>query len=234
VQAADNERGSSGSVLVSGSHFPGSVAVGGSLPASVTFRPHLSPTWTSEIQGIATVSEDGVITGVSPGTALIRASLVPPGGIADPLATAAASVAVFPGLVELTLGGRHACARTASLEVWCWGNDDHAELGRLADTEICQTPGGTFACSMTPRRNLAALQFIHISAGEYRTCGLTASGEAYCWGTNSGALGPATDTCGGGPCNPEPVKVSGSVQFSWLGAGDDFARRVTIVSNSRQ
>jgi alpha-tubulin suppressor-like RCC1 family protein len=203
--------------------FPGSVAVGGTLSATVVVSPTTALAWSSEAPAVASVSNTGAITGIQPGAAVIRATA---GAL-----SVTGTVAVFGAFVELAAGGRHACARTASLEVWCWGRDDAGELGQLSHVETCQTSGGTFACSTAPRRNLAALAFTQISAGEFRTCGLTAAGEGYCWGVSSPALGPPTGTCGGGPCNPQPVKVSGSVHFSWIGAGDDFACGLTAIGD---
>lgn len=64
-----------------------------------------------------------------------------------------------------------------------------------------------------------------VTAGLEHSCGLRASGAAYCWGSNQyGQLGASADTsCFRGdrvvPCRLRPVAVSGGVSFSRLSAG---------------
>src|SRR4249920_41689 len=72
------DRGRSATVLVTGFRLPGSVAIGGSLHATGTSLPSLPLIWVSETPGVATVSEDGTITGVNAGATLVRASILPP------------------------------------------------------------------------------------------------------------------------------------------------------------
>lgn len=61
------------------------------------------------------------------------------------------------------------------------------------------------------------LSFVSITAGQDHTCGLTASGDAYCWGSNSnGQLGA------GDPDNARhetPLLVSGGHRFRDISAG---------------
>jgi alpha-tubulin suppressor-like RCC1 family protein len=65
------------------------------------------------------------------------------------------------------------------------------------------------------------------------TCGLTGAGAAYCWGMNeSGKLGaPTTQQCtfgnSGFGCSATPLSVSGSLLFSTLTLGVNFACGLT-------
>jgi alpha-tubulin suppressor-like RCC1 family protein len=61
----------------------------------------------------------------------------------------------------------------------------------------------------------SALRYTHLSAGYYHTCGLTASGTAYCWGGNSfGTLGDGTLAD-----RILPTPVTGGRAFEALDAG---------------
>jgi len=44
-------------------------------------------------------------------------------------ATAPVAVAGLTGVVELTAGRAHTCARTARGQVWCWGDNSLGQLG---------------------------------------------------------------------------------------------------------
>ena len=71
----------------------------------------------------------------------------------------------------------------------------------------------------------AARPFAKMSAGGAGTCGVTAGGAAYCWGSNfSGQLGDGTTTD-----RSSPVLVTGGVSFAAVsaGPGGDFTCGVT-------
>ena len=84
---------------VSVSLLPTSIQVGQTSQATATVLPanatDKSVTWTSENTAVATVNASGVITGVAPGTAIIRARCV-----ADNTVTATATITVNPTAVE--------------------------------------------------------------------------------------------------------------------------------------
>lgn len=78
--------------------------------------------------------------------------------------------------VKLSAGGRHACAIDSVGKLWCWGDNDHAQLG---DTSLTRTGEPVLATSN------AAMQsgWTDIAAGTYHTCGIR-SNTVYCWGRN--------------------------------------------------
>lgn len=90
-----------------------------------------------------------------------------------------------PGIrdaVEVAVGDRHACARTKTGGVWCWG---HGYNG--------QTGSGLSALS----------NVVEVKAGMAHTCARLATGKVSCWGTNQfGELGN-----GGGRDSATPVEV---------------------------
>lgn len=59
-----------------------------------------------------------------------------------------------------------------------------------------------------------ALSFYQVSAGSFRTCGVTADKRAYCWG--QGLLGDGRDYRG--PASSKPVAVSGGLRFIQISA----------------
>ncbi|TME79413.1 MAG: chromosome condensation regulator RCC1 [Chloroflexi bacterium] len=102
----------------------------------------------------------------------------------------------------------HTCGLTGTGTAYCWGDNDHGELGTGSTTP---TP--------TPLAVSGGLRFSAIVAGPIHSCGLTAAGAAYCWGANGyGQLGDGSTT------TPRliPVAVSGGLTFSALDAGGVF------------
>ncbi len=135
-------------------------------------------------------------------------------------------LAVTGGLAfaSLSAGWGPTCALTVNSTAYCWGDDAEGELGIGAETgsvEAC-----TYAtCSRTPLLVHGGLVFTTLAAAALHVCGLTASGTAYCWGSNIiGQLGigadAAPDTCNSGPCSRTPVAVAGGLTFTALSAGE--------------
>lgn len=104
----------------------------------------------------------------------------------------------------LAAGNSHTCALSSSGAAYCWGSNMFGELG----TGITGLESGERYIA-TPQPVLGGLTFQAVSAGAYFTCGLTASGAAYCWGQNDvGELG--TGSVSGPKSSPEAV-VGGHV-----------------------
>jgi alpha-tubulin suppressor-like RCC1 family protein len=86
-----------------------------------------------------------------------------------------AGVAGFDS-TSLVAGAAHTCALTPAGEAYCWGSNEFGQLGA----------GMPFTRDTVPRAvdMSEAVAFSRLYAGEYHTCGLTAQGEAFCWGRN--------------------------------------------------
>ena len=120
-----------------------------------------------------------------------------PGPVTMPAGVTFVSVSAF---------GSSACGLTAAGMAYCWGYNIDGQLGDGTTTNQ-STP---VAVSLPP-----GVTFARIAAGEVHTCGLTASGAAYCWGDNSlGQLGDGTTTN-----QSTPVAVTGGNTFASLAAG---------------
>jgi alpha-tubulin suppressor-like RCC1 family protein len=82
--------------------------------------------------------------------------------------------------VTLAVGKRHACAIDLVGDLYCWGNDDHGQLG-LAGR-------GSFQPEAT--RVDSPVQFREVAVGDAHSCALTMANELLCWGSNEqGQLG---------------------------------------------
>ena len=81
---------------------------------------------------------------------------------------------------EISVGSSHACGLSTTGMAYCWGSDDHGELGNGPGYKQ-NVPG--------PVTMPAGVVFTHITAGYYRTCA-TSAGYAYCWGKTGAAVSP--------------------------------------------
>ena len=98
-------------------------------------------------------------------------------GVADPGPVA------LPGAAA-ALAGRagRTCAIVAG-EVWCWGIDDHGQLGDGAGApDTCQL---SKPCALTPQRVSGLSGMTSVFAGQWAACARDASGATWCWGDNS-------------------------------------------------
>jgi alpha-tubulin suppressor-like RCC1 family protein len=117
---------------------------------------------------------------------------------------------------SISVGGQHACGLATGGLAYCWGADSLGQLGdsRLVNstTPIPVSGGGSTAV------------FASISAGFRHTCAVTATGTAFCWGSNErGQLGAGTS----GGFVDTPVQVLGGLQFASISAGGDHTCGVT-------
>jgi len=139
----------------------------------------------------------------------------------------AATAVTLPALVteidstSLVVGAVHSCAivsASTSLSspvgsVICWGGNGYGQLGTGA--AYTSTSFSNVAIAAAP-----GLTFTSLSAGEYHTCGVTAAGDAYCWGRNSsGQLGDGSRVD-----NSTPQMVPRQAGLAWrsISAGELF------------
>lgn len=110
---------------------------------------------------------------------------------------------------SLTAGRSFTCGLTPDGVGYCWGDNGNGQLGiGTSGSDVGEpTPIDT------------DLDFAFLAAGSRHACGLTSTGEAYCWGNDaSGQLG----TGSAGDLEPAPVAVAGDLTFTFLVAGSDF------------
>lgn len=129
----------------------------------------------------------------------------------------------------VSTSGEHTCAITDAGEAFCWGANEHGELGTTAALQTCDVvlgPIRTVPCSASPVPVAGGLTFSSITASSNHTCGVTASGQGFCWGDNIfGQLGTtaALETCTvagvSRPCALTPVPVAGGLTFASINTG---------------
>lgn len=86
------------------------------------------------------------------------------------------------GVLEVGAGHYHSCARKSDRTVWCWGKNDHGQLGN-----------GSFTNSLTPVTVSGVNAAQALAVGGNHTCIIGGAGGVRCWGSNQyGQLGDGT------------------------------------------
>jgi alpha-tubulin suppressor-like RCC1 family protein len=161
--------------------------------------------WATSNAAVATVSQAGVVTGVTAGGPVtITATSEGKSGTAQVTVTAPAVT-----LTTDTFGAEsyHTCQlfQGTGTIVFCSGEGQFGQLGRNA----------VVATQLTPLQLVGAWSFAKVYVGNFYTCGLTAAGAAWCWGRGAqGVLGN-----GGTTDQLAPVAVSGGKTFSRMFLG---------------
>jgi alpha-tubulin suppressor-like RCC1 family protein len=118
---------------------------------------------------------------------------------------------------RVVAGLRHTCAETTEGKAYCWGENLAGVLGS----------GWTFDERHTPAPVAGGHTFRLIDGGDLHVCGVTTSGQVYCWGSNdSGEVGRPASVVG----QPTPVLVPGNREFTKVSAGGSHTCGVTVSS----
>lgn len=105
-----------------------------------------------------------------------------------------------------------AAASADEAATYCWGPESE-QLGIGATP---QYPNEKYYS--TPVQVTGAPPFVALSVGQLHACGLTATGDAWCWGYGTdGELGSGRTAV-----SPVPVKVVGAYAFTSISAGDQI------------
>jgi len=116
-------------------------------------------------------------------------------------------------------GLSHTCALDVGGNAFCWGDGSLGQLGVGSPLPLTAS---------TPRLVIGGHLFTALTAGAGHTCGLTAAGEAWCWGINSrGQLGDGTTLQ-----RITPVAVKAGVPLAALSAGAEHTCAVTVEGNA--
>ena len=113
--------------------------------------------------------------------------------------------------VKVTAGNEHTCGLSGKGDAYCWGYDEHGQLGNGAGVNGADTPVLVLQGDRQPGEH-----FIFLRAGSNHTCGLSDRGKAYCWGyDNDGQLG-------NGATVTEDQHEPSAVEVSALSPGERF------------
>ncbi|MFC1641418.1 RCC1 domain-containing protein [Myxococcota bacterium] len=112
---------------------------------------------------------------------------------------------------QVQVGAVHTCALDRDERLYCWGSNDHGQLG-LGDQEVRSIP-----------TSVGSRQWRSVSAGERHSCGITGDGELFCWGDPAqGQLGLGSqelDSEAGG--EESPTRVGTRDGWRHVSAGAD-------------
>lgn len=113
---------------------------------------------------------------------------------------------------QVSVGYDHICAVDTQGHVYCWGNNEHGELGIGRADSVHRTPVIVHSDK----------HFTQVTAGWNHTCAVRQEGEIYCWGRSRfGAMG-------NGQVNAQdsiqatPTKVESEQTFRQVAAGAGF------------
>ncbi|HEX9936137.1 MAG TPA: lamin tail domain-containing protein [Longimicrobium sp.] len=111
---------------------------------------------------------------------------------------------------SISAGTSNTCGVTPAGDAWCWGVGSSGQLGGGTTPGVQSYPTRV----LTP----AGVTFASITVGWNYACGLTAAGQAYCWGENGGRLGDGTYA---NRSLPVAVQQPAGLVFSTITAGDN-------------
>ncbi|HEU0079256.1 MAG TPA: Ig-like domain-containing protein, partial [Longimicrobiaceae bacterium] len=132
-------------------------------------------TWSSTHLGTAAVDAAGLATAQGPGTTTIVASVEGRTGTAR--VTVPGTVSTAGSWASVAAGAGHTCALDRAGRAFCWGRNHLGQLGA----------GNAPDSSSFPLSVRGGLAFSELSAGAGPgVCGVAASGDAYCWGSDAG------------------------------------------------
>jgi serine/threonine protein kinase/alpha-tubulin suppressor-like RCC1 family protein len=153
----------------------------------------------------ATDSPRSVTVGAARGAARPAPDAAPPrAGAKPPVDAVPTPPPVSASRVRIVAGGRHTCLLAVDGRTFCWGGNDHGQLGT-----------GTTARLVTPTPVASNIHFSAIAPGLSHSCGLARDGAAWCWGENEhGQLGDRSNASRGAP-----VRVTGGHTFTAIAAG---------------
>lgn len=165
--------------------------------------------WTSADAVVATVDDNGLVTAVGLGAAIIAASSE---GKVD---TVTVTVGVVFDQIAVSDGASHTCGRTSLGDLYCWG---YNSLG--------QTGSGSFNTTPAQRPERVSNQPANaLHPGSEHSCITTPTNALRCWGRNQeGQLGaglpPSSSViCGFIYCSTAPVTVVGNPGFTRVSSG---------------
>jgi len=140
------------------------------------------------------------------------------GPVSGPYRTSPAIVVGELKFTAVSAGDYHTCGITGAGVAYCWGLNDKGQLGD--GTVLAQHEGRS-----SPVPVAAGVTFAAVSAGRSHTCGITAAGAAYCWGSNwAGQLGDGTTTD-----RPSPIPVVGGLSVGAVSAGGSHTCALTAT-----
>jgi alpha-tubulin suppressor-like RCC1 family protein len=118
------------------------------------------------------------------------------------------------------VGSGVACGVTTNGDGYCWGSSSHGHLGDSG--RVVPQQCDSSLCSPIPFLVAGHLKFRTIGVGNVFACGLTQSGQGYCWGRNTANFGGQAGQLGvyaEYDSALAPVPIIGSHSFAAMSVG---------------
>ncbi len=145
-------------------------------------------------------------------------------GSSVPLAVDTSTISGSTTFIQLSAGIEHTCGITSDNIAYCWGSNEHNQLGRKTANISNPIPIAVDTTSIPGRKTFSTL-----SAGEWHTCGIATDGVAYCWGDDGyGKLGNGEENHNAQ--TPSPVDtstISGQKTFLHIAAANYHSCGIT-------
>ncbi len=187
--------------------------------------------WTTDNAEVATVSQQGLVTGVKPGSATITATSEGKSGSATVTVSVPASEVVVtlpqPGLsvgfnLQAAATVKDASGNPVQGQPVTWSSSNTAvatvsQTGVVTgvargNADIIATSSGKSGSASV---GVVVIRPQSLSAGSSHTCAIATDGDTYCWGHNSaGQLGTGSTSS-----SNVPVRVAGGLKFVAVSAG---------------
>jgi alpha-tubulin suppressor-like RCC1 family protein len=111
--------------------------------------------------------------------------------------------------LTVSAGSVHTCGIAAGGSAWCWGLNNAGQFGNGTST---------VAVASDPVPAATGLSLVSVSSSMTYSCGLTGSGDIWCWGfKGTDTYGQLGD--GGRSGSSSPVKVSGGLTWASVSTG---------------
>jgi alpha-tubulin suppressor-like RCC1 family protein len=118
------------------------------------------------------------------------------------------------GWIQIATGSNFACAILHDNTVWCWGNNDHSQIGKEVSDVLF---------SYIPLKVESLVGAVDISAGKDHVCVVLNDSSVKCWGRNeNGKLGDGSNTE-----SSVPLLVPGLSGVSKLSLGEKHSCALT-------
>ena len=170
-------------------------------------------TWQSSNPVVASVSATGKVRALATGNATITATSEGKNGTA--------AIGARLRFASVSAGQDFTCGVTPLHTIYCWGRNLGGSLGDGTTTDRL-TP---VAVSLP-----AGVLFDSVSAGQDHACGLSTTGDVYCWGTNTfGQLGTGNTS----PRTTPGLISAPGLTFTSVSAAAQFSCALTTVQTVR-
>ncbi|MFC7483372.1 RCC1 domain-containing protein [Luedemannella flava] len=128
-------------------------------------------------------------------------------GVVAMISGAGPAAAAAPTWWQIGTGHAFTCGIQAGGSLWCWGINDHGNLG-VGDTDRRDRP----------TRVGTSYAWVQLTVNTYSVCATNTSGRAYCWGSNyNGTLGVNSSAV----WVTTPTELKGGISWDVLSMGSE-------------